>query len=1702
MFTPLRRLKGLFVVFIGLLNFPGITQAQNSITTPQVAYLQNFNSMGSSNIFAPNWIGVKADGTSITVANGATLTMVVTNGSGNSGAIYNVGTTAAEERSFGSLASGGIIPRFGTSFQNNTGQTITRVDIKAVLEQWRSGSINTVNEVLPFEYSLNATSLSDGSWTPVTALDLVEILTATTAAAAVDGNVAANKSELSAQLPLSWPATTTLWIRWTDKDDLGSDGMYAIDDFELTAHTGGDTPVDNAPPTLAANPFTPADNAAGVPLTTSLSVTFNESVKAGTGNVILYNVTDGTSLELSVTNQAAVAINGATVTLPGAILNYEKEYAVQFPAGTITDLTGNTFAGFTENTTWNFTIAVAPVVDNGTTLHNLDVAYSQNFDGMGTTTTGTSLPTNWFAVRAGGSGTPGQSLTLVVNNGSGTSGAIYNVGTSSSTDRALGTLSSGSTVPAFGASFTNNTGKIITSLDIKGVMEQWRSASNSTINETVNFEYSFNATSLTTGTWTKFSQLDLQEILTSTSAAAAVDGNTNKVNLSGTITNIGWRVGTNLWIRWTDTDDTGSDGMYALDNFELTPHAVADVTAPTLAAVNPFLPQAGETQVDHEASLVISFSEIMQPGTGVILVKNTTDNTQQSISLSEVIINDTKITFLASLLPAKTYEVSIPAGVFKDLADNNFAGIPAGNWTFTTAVFNPYAQNFNRCETLLPGGWTQFSAQGATEVWNCSTFGRSGNAVQVNGYNGGNKLNKDWLISPAYDLTTGFTYPLLSFWSRTRFAGESLMLMVSTNYAGSGDPAAATWKEINGAFPALDSDVWTQSKDINLTNFKGKTVYIAFVYASSTESAARWTLDDVAITNSETAPAPAAVFFKSTLSPLSNFDFGFVSGQNPTSAKSFSFYALDLRTDLTLTAPAQFELSKDGAAFTPTLTYSPEEAFADNTVYVRFQNKASAPSSFAGAIKFNSQDFSKQSNYLTATTLPKDKTFDVVTWNIEWFGHASLGPADNALQLANAKELLLKQDAELITVEEIVNEEAFNNLVNQLPGYKGFLSPHISGTPGPNAQKVGFIYKTSAVEFVAARGMLINPANPTSFWASGRLPYLFIADIIQEGVKKRMHFIAIHTKANENTTAADALDAYTRRLSDLKVLKDTLDTYYQEANIMMMGDYNDDVDFTVANVPTTESTYKLFIDDADRYKAVTKDLSEASLRTYITFDNVIDHVMISDELYRDYVPGSAKVIIPFDLIKDYGSTTSDHLPVAARFILTPNVSFAAATGSIAEDAGTYNLTLDLTRASATTQTLTVAVAPGAGVTDAEYNVPAGNVYTVTVPAGAMKATLPIPIQDDQLVKLDETLVFTLTNATNGLGFNAAETFTLTVQDNDVSEVTFSTPTTTLAENAGTYTVQLTLDQAPVTEQVLTITPQSASNAQYGLDYTTAPVATGGTISVTVPAGATTASFALQVQDDNLVESTEQILYVVSSSSPKVKAGTAGTFQATINDNDQSTLNFALNTATVSENAGSYQVNLTLDQAPVVAQTVVISLTNTNGAVYGIDKGQYTTKPAAVNNQITLTIPAGQTKASFVVVINNYTKTEANKTVTFQLAQVSTGLVSGITPAFTLTIQDTSNPDVKGPSSTGAITIAPNPSHSDVTLVFEDKSVSTATDLNLTLWNSQGYNILTIKGNLTTVTQKLNQKLTQVQKGIYVLKVISGSTLYQTKLIRD
>lgn len=124
---------------------------------------------------------------------------------------------------------------------------------------------------------------------------------------------------------------------------------------------------DITPPALIASPFVPADNSIGVALTTPLSITFNEAIQAGTGEIQLYDGT-GTLVEAyDVLTSPLISFSGAVVTINPTDLILNTNYYVNVQAGAIKDMFNNNYAGFTNNTTWNFNtndvvapLAVAP----------------------------------------------------------------------------------------------------------------------------------------------------------------------------------------------------------------------------------------------------------------------------------------------------------------------------------------------------------------------------------------------------------------------------------------------------------------------------------------------------------------------------------------------------------------------------------------------------------------------------------------------------------------------------------------------------------------------------------------------------------------------------------------------------------------------------------------------------------------------------------------------------------------------------------------------------------------------------------------------------------------------------------------------------------------------------------------------------------------------------------------------------------------------------------------------------------------------------------------------------------------------------------------------------------------------------------------------------------------------------------------------
>ncbi|WP_109098845.1 DUF5689 domain-containing protein [Aquimarina sp. AU58] len=302
---------------------------------------------------------------------------------------------------------------------------------------------------------------------------------------------------------------------------------------------------------------------------------------------------------------------------------------------------------------------------------------------------------------------------------------------------------------------------------------------------------------------------------------------------------------------------------------------------------------------------------------------------------------------------------------------------------------------------------------------------------------------------------------------------------------------------------------------------------------------------------------------------------------------------------------------------------------------------------------------------------PKEDTFDVVTWNIEWFGDENNSPVgqnpmSDEIQRDSTATVLKKLKADVYAVEEIADDVLFEELVNLLPGYEYILSDAVS-RPGSGgvSQKVGFIYNTETVSVVETRAMFTSihplynggdasalvdyPSETDRFYASGRLPFLMTADVTINGVTERIDLIALHARANSSNGPQNRYDM---RKYDVEVLKDSLDANFVNNKVILLGDYNDDVDETVADTPSTISSFQEYVDDTANYTIVSSALSEAGLRSFVFRENMIDHIMVTNELNEAYIENS--VTVHYDVYdNDYAFTTSDHLPVSARFLLEP-----------------------------------------------------------------------------------------------------------------------------------------------------------------------------------------------------------------------------------------------------------------------------------------------------------------------------------------------------------------------------------------------------------------------------------------------------------------
>ncbi len=228
-------------------------------------------------------------------------------------------------------------------------------------------------------------------------------------------------------------------------------------------------------------------------------------------------------------------------------------------------------------------------------------------------------------------------------------------------------------------------------------------------------------------------------------------------------------------------------------------------------------------------------------------------------------------------------------------------------------------------------GWTEVSVLGDTTSWTIAEH-NGNHYAYMNAHNQGE--NEDWLISPAFDLTT---YPdaVLTFVTARNYNGPEIEVLFSNDYDGE-DPTTATWEPLTCELSS-GSWNWTESGEINLEGFEGSNCYIAFKYTSTENTAAAWEVDDIMLVSGGEPPVPTPNL---TATPNNINGLDYMESEGPSESQSYTLTAenLDGEGNVTVTASEGFEISLDDEIYTDIL----EIAFADGvledqpvTIYVR-----------------------------------------------------------------------------------------------------------------------------------------------------------------------------------------------------------------------------------------------------------------------------------------------------------------------------------------------------------------------------------------------------------------------------------------------------------------------------------------------------------------------------------------------------------------------------------------------------------------------------------------------------------------------------------------------------------------------------------------------------------------------------------------------
>ncbi|NCS04944.1 MAG: aggregation factor core protein MAFp3, isoform C, partial [Microcystis aeruginosa G13-11] len=355
--------------------------------------------------------------------------------------------------------------------------------------------------------------------------------------------------------------------------------------------------------------------------------------------------------------------------------------------------------------------------------------------------------------------------------------------------------------------------------------------------------------------------------------------------------------------------------------------------------------------------------------------------------------------------------------------------------------------------------------------------------------------------------------------------------------------------------------------------------------------------------------------------------------------------------------------------------------------------------------------------------------------------------------------------------------------------------------------------------------------------------------------------------------------------------------------------------------------------------------------------------------------------------------------------------------------GTANITLTRTNGSDGEVSVILTPSNGSATAGDDYtNTP----ITVTFVNGQTSKTVTIPITDDSIYELTETVNLTISNPTGGATLGTQQTATLSIIDNDAvpGVIQFSNGTYSINENG-----------TPVTAVTLTRSNGSDGAVSVRINLTngtaTAPSDYNNTaITVNFANGETSKTVTIPIINDSQLEADETVNLSLSNPTGGAILGTQTTAVLTIINDDlpkPGTISFNSNSYTVNENNGTASITLTRSGGSDGEVSVI--LTPTDGtANQGSDYN---------NSPVTVTFANGQTSKTVTIPITDDSIYEPTETVNLTISNPTGGATLGTKQTATLSIID--NDAVPGVIQFSNATYSVNENGTPVTAVTLTRS---------------------------------------------------------------